>query len=347
MSAVRKTEQRFAARAVGGPSAKLARRHGTGHAPEVRRGYLLFWLAGGTAVFAAEAPAPVPAPPASDQLYQLGQQLFDQYAPPEVKAQYDFPTKEQWDGFAARLQAALDHGSLGDLAALEPEARAALVSARAIPEAREYADWLELRLDEMEAARQALAPLPPTAGAARRPLPAIPLFDLWQARLRGRPLPAGASLMPRLQPAFSAAGVPPELAWLAEAESDLNPGARSPAGARGLFQLMPETAHHLGLGTFLPDDRSDPEKSAAATARYLRGLYARFGSWPLALAAYNAGEGRVARLLAARGASDFAGIAPALPVETRMYVPKVLALVDLRTGVAPARLAAPGGEKGR
>jgi membrane-bound lytic murein transglycosylase D len=311
----------------------------------VRRGYLILWLAGGATAFAAEptpAPPPAQSAPGSDALYQLGQQLFDQYAPPEVKAQYAFPTQEQWDGFAARLQSALDQDSLANLAALEPEARAALVAARALPDARDYADWLSLRLDEIEAARQAQGPLPPTAGAGRMLTPAIPLFDLWRARLRGRALPPGAAtLLPRIAPGFAAEGLPPELAWLAEAESGLDPGARSPAGARGLFQLMPDTAHRLGLGTFLPDERSDPEKSSRAAAHYLRGLYGKFGSWPLALAAYNAGEGRVTRLLAARGARDFAGIAPALPVETRMYVPKVLALVELRTGAGPARLPAP------
>jgi membrane-bound lytic murein transglycosylase D len=138
--------------------------------------------------------------------------------------------------------------------------------------------------------------------------------------------------MPLLRSAFAAEGVPPELAWLAEAESSMNPNARSPSGARGLFQLMPDTAHALGLSTFLPDDRTDPEKSAHATARLLRALFEKFGSWPLALAAYNAGEGRVGRLLASRGASDFAGVASALPAETRMYVPKVCALVAVRTG---------------
>jgi len=147
--------------------------------------------------------------------------------------------------------------------------------------------------------------------------------------------------MPRLREAFTAEGVPPELAWLAEAESTLNPDARSPAGAAGLFQLMPDTAHALGLGTFLPDERKDPEKSARAAARYLRALYGKFGSWPLALAAYNAGEGRVRRELASRGATDFAGVAAALPAQTRMYVPKVCALVDVRTGMAPDRLPPP------
>jgi membrane-bound lytic murein transglycosylase D len=301
------------------------------------------WLA--AAVLAAGVNAqPAAAPPASDEVYQLGQQLFDQYAPPEVKQQYAFPTKEEWDGFAGRLQSALENNSLGDLAALEPQARAALAAARTLPGYEDYADWLALRLDEIEAAQQAAAS--PLRAVPRAPgsAPAIPLYGLWVARLRNRPAPAGAdALMPRLRAAFAAEGVPPELAWLAEAESDLRPSARSPAGARGLFQLMPDTAHGLGLGTFLPDERTDPDKSARAAARYLHALYARFGSWPLALAAYNAGAGRVTRLLAERGASDFAGVSPALPTETRLYVPKVLALVDLRTGVAPAQLGPPRG----
>jgi membrane-bound lytic murein transglycosylase D len=139
--------------------------------------------------------------------------------------------------------------------------------------------------------------------------------------------------MPRLRAVFATEGVPPELAWIAEAESSLNPSARSPAGAKGLFQLMPETARGLGLGTLLPDERTDPEKSAHAAAHYLKVLHERFGSWPLALAAYNAGEGRIARELAVRGAHDFAGIASSLPAETRMYVPKVCALVAVRTGL--------------
>jgi membrane-bound lytic murein transglycosylase D len=139
--------------------------------------------------------------------------------------------------------------------------------------------------------------------------------------------------MPRLESAFAAEGVPPRLAWLAEAESNLNPLARSPVGARGLFQLMPSTAHALGLGTFLPDERTDPEKSARAAAHYLRSLFEKFGSWPLALAAYNAGEGRVSRLLASLGATDFEGVSSHLPAETRMYVPKVCALVAVRSGI--------------
>ena len=288
------------------------------------------------------APEPTPTPADADALYNLGQSLFDQYAPADVKEQYTFPTKDDWDKFAARLQRALDGNSLEELAGYEPEARTALAALRALPGNEDYADWLALRIDEIEAAKQAVAQSrepPPRTPSVRVPSSSVPLYDLWMSRERSRPVPAAAAgLMPVLRAAFSAEGVPPELAWIAEAESSLNPSARSPSGARGLFQLMPDTAHGLGLSTFLPDDRSDPEKSARASARYLRSLYLKFGSWPLALAAYNAGEGRVGRLLASRGANDFAGIAAALPSETRMYVPKVCALVAVRTGASLERL---------
>jgi membrane-bound lytic murein transglycosylase D len=161
-------------------------------------------------------------------------------------------------------------------------------------------------------------------------------------RVKSRPVPARArELMPRVQAVFRAEGVPPELAWLAEAESSFNPSARSPAGARGLFQFMPDTARLLGLSTFLPDDRTDPDRSARAAARYLRGLHARFRNWALVLAAYNAGEGRVGRLLASRRVETFTAVADALPAETRMYVPKVCALITTRTGVTPERIPPP------
>ena len=311
-----------------------------------RRGVALLVIVAASA--AAQAPAPQPPPaPAGDDLYKLGKQLFDELAPPDVKEQFEFPSKEQWDAFAVRLQRALEGEDLSALAGYEDETRAALVALRTIPGYEDYADWLEQRLDEISVAREITAPRPPTRPLPPRPpsiAPAVPYYDLWLARVRNRPAPArAAALMPRLRAAFVAEGVPPELAWLAEAESSLNPAARSPAGAKGLFQLMPDTAHALGLGTFLPDERADPEKSAHAAARYLRTLHGKFGGWPLAFAAYNAGEGRVARLLASRHANDFAGIAPALPAETRMYVPKVCALVAVRAGVAPEKIPPPRG----
>lgn len=309
------------------------------------------WAAAQAASSATASPAGPTANDSSagsewDSAYLAAQQLFDQLAPPEVKADYEFPSKEQWDAFAARLQAALDTQSLSELAGYAPQARALLTTLRTLGADEDLADWLEQRLDELEAAQQArIAPRPPTPSPPPpqqpsrpsrppQPAPAIPHYDLWLARVHQRPVPPrAAGLVPTLRQVFAEERVPLPLVWLAEAESSFNPTARSPAGARGLFQLMPETARTLGLGTFLPDERTHPEKSARAAAGYLRVLHGKFGDWPLALAAYNAGEGRVSRALARSRAKDFAGIADTLPAETRMYVPKVCALVAVRSGV--------------
>jgi hypothetical protein len=129
---------------------------------------------------------------------------------------------------------------------------------------------------------------------------------------------------------FRAEGVPPEFVWQAEAESTFNPAARSPVGAVGLFQFMPATAQQFGLRLSPQDERLDAIKNARAAAKYLRMLHARFGNWPLAFAAYNCGEGRVSKTLRSTGGKTFDDIHDKLPAETRMYVPKSAALVQLR-----------------
>jgi soluble lytic murein transglycosylase-like protein len=144
----------------------------------------------------------------------------------------------------------------------------------------------------------------------------------------------------RLKPVFNAEGVPEELVWVAEVESSFDPEARSSSGAVGLFQFLPTTAEILGLSLEPVDERKLPEKSASAAAKYLKHLYARFRSWPLALAAYNAGEGLVCRLLASRGARTFDEIAEDLPPETQKYVPKIDATLLRREG-KPLSLLSP------
>jgi membrane-bound lytic murein transglycosylase D len=261
--------------------------------------------------------------------------------PPEVKEHFEFPDRAQWDAFAGRLQSVLEGDSLEALADFEPETRAALVALQALPGYEEYRDWLQERMDYIEVAKQSVA-RPPPRPPARPSGQFIPQYDLWLQRLQSRPKPAGADqLIPLLQAVFSAGGMPPALVWLAEVESTLNPSARSPAGARGLFQLMPATARELGLSTFMPDERTDPKKSAEAAARMLRQLHRKFQDWPLAIAAYNAGPGRVQRTLDKQKAKSFAEIAAVLPVETRLYVPKVLATLQVRAGVALAQLPPP------
>lgn len=321
--------------------------------------------------------APLPRMPAQPQvqdavpagdLYDLAKGLFEAYAPEEIQAQLEFPARGEWDRFVPKLQSALAGDSFAALADCEPEARAVLASLRAWPEAAPYADWLEERLAMIEVARtlatspapgQRPAPSSTPAGkeAARPPGPvsrapsrtgvaqpaletALPGYTVWLQRLRQKPSPARArDWFPVASQAFSAARVPPTLAWLAEVESSFNPEARSPAGAAGLYQLMPPTAKALGLRTWMPDERLRPAEASRAAATYLARLHERFGDWPLALAAYNAGEGRVGRALGLQKKSEsFAAIAQKLPVETRLYVPRVYATIFTRAGSIPDTL---------
>ncbi len=122
--------------------------------------------------------------------------------------------------------------------------------------------------------------------------------------------------------------LPWELLAVAQIESGFNPFALSPKGARGIWQLMPATAERYGLRVGAREDhRTHPELSTRAAARYLRDLYRQFGDWKLALAAYNAGENKVQKIIDRTGIRDFDEISRRglLPLETRKYVPAVLA----------------------
>jgi membrane-bound lytic murein transglycosylase D len=130
-----------------------------------------------------------------------------------------------------------------------------------------------------------------------------------------------------LKPIFAAQKVPPELVWVAEVESSFDRRAESPAGAAGLFQLMPDTAKRFGLSLWPRDQRFQTESSATASARYLKYLINRFQDWRLALAAYNAGEGTVQNLLDRYKTRSYDDIAKHLPAETQLYVPRVEAVV--------------------
>ncbi|MBI2891024.1 MAG: lytic transglycosylase domain-containing protein [Nitrospirae bacterium] len=125
-------------------------------------------------------------------------------------------------------------------------------------------------------------------------------------------------------------GLPPGLVYLVLIESGFDHRAESPAGARGLWQMKESTARSLGLRVEEGlDERLDPRRSTRAAAAYLRYLHDRFQSWDLALAAYNAGEGRVRAAMAAGETEDFWSLRAAglLPLQTREYVPKFYAAV--------------------
>lgn len=130
--------------------------------------------------------------------------------------------------------------------------------------------------------------------------------------------------------------MPEDLIYLAAIESGFSPSATSRVSASGMWQFMGPTAQQFGLRIDeWVDERRDPVQATEAALDYLQSLHNRFGSWYLAAAAYNAGPGRVSRALRAH-AGDQAGdeelyweIIDHLPRETRVYVPKMLALAVL------------------
>jgi membrane-bound lytic murein transglycosylase D len=132
---------------------------------------------------------------------------------------------------------------------------------------------------------------------------------------------------------FKEEGVPTDLIWLAQIESSWNPYAFSSAAAKGIWQFIPSTGARFGLSqNYWVDERSNPEKSTRAAAKYLKWLSTRYrGDWMLALAAYNTGEGNIDSAIARSGSRDFWRIHRGgyIANETRNYVPAILAVVTI------------------
>ena len=138
-----------------------------------------------------------------------------------------------------------------------------------------------------------------------------------------------AKYMNMIDRIFAEYNLPPNLAYLAVVESNFNPQARSHANAVGMWQFMSGTGRVFDLETsWWHDERYDPEKSTEAAARYLTRLYNEFGEWELALASYNAGEGKVrrAQVKARTRNHDSSFWSLELPRETRGYVPSFFAV---------------------
>lgn len=128
-----------------------------------------------------------------------------------------------------------------------------------------------------------------------------------------------------IEKAFVQQGLPPQLKYLAIVESQLRPNAQSPAGARGLWQLMPATAQELGLKiNGRTDERLHAGRSTAAAAKYLRNLHREFGDWLLALAAYNSGPGPVYAAIKKAGTRNYWGLQRFLPAESRGHVKRFI-----------------------
>jgi hypothetical protein len=137
-------------------------------------------------------------------------------------------------------------------------------------------------------------------------------------------------ILPRLEAILEAHDLPRELAAVPAIESGYRTAVRGRSGELGLWQLQPATARRFGLRVNgRADERAAIDPSTRAAAAYLAFLYDRYEDWLLALAAYNAGEGRVDRALARRPGATFWDLAEAkaLPPISREYVPKIMAVV--------------------
>ena len=203
-----------------------------------------------------------------------------------------------------------------------------------------------------------LAPVAEQSTASRAVAPLSPPADLWERIRRGYAMPDLQNDLVRDREQWYASrpdyiirmtersrkylfhiveelemrNMPTELALLPFVESAFNPQAVSVAKAAGMWQFMPATGKHFELKqNAFRDDRRDVLASTRAALDYLQKLYGMFGDWHLALAAYNWGEGSVMRAMAKNrkqgletGYTDLT-----MPMETRMYVPKLQAIKNI------------------
>ena len=131
--------------------------------------------------------------------------------------------------------------------------------------------------------------------------------------------------LPMMRRIFREEQLPEELLNLAFIESAVNPWATSRVKAAGIWQFMAATGRLYGMQvSWWVDERRDPEKATRGAAAYLKKLYGMFESWELALAAYNAGEGKVQRAIAQQRTRDFWKLR--LPKETKYFVPAFMAM---------------------
>jgi membrane-bound lytic murein transglycosylase D len=222
-----------------------------------------------------------------------------------------------------------------------PAAEPGEPSAPVPADSREEVEQLRARLERLEAAQASLPrslhafPLPARLEFAGEAVP-LGRWDVAERLERefllslGNPaqvvlwLKRSARYFLYIERELARAGLPDDLKYVAVIESALLPGAYSHASALGIWQFIASTARRYGLAvTSGWDERRNPERSTTAALAYLRELRQRFAEWPLALAAYNAGETRVDQAMRHQGVTSYYQLA--LADETERYVFRALA----------------------
>ncbi|MEW6336621.1 MAG: LysM peptidoglycan-binding domain-containing protein [Acidobacteriota bacterium] len=276
-------------------------------------------------------------------------------APPTAES-----SREALDSLLEAAQEAVAAGDAVEFQACEWEVAKRLLERHTVtPADPGFEEYAALLLDDVARLAEQLEPLPgefegppePAPVAAERvaeaqarahqetfDLPVVvnaevtSLIDFYSGPYRERMIAAldrAETMLPFIREELRRVGLPEDLAFLPMVESAFNPRARSRARAQGLWQFVAGTGKLYGLrADGVVDERNDPFLSTRAAVAHLSDLHAMFGSWELALAAYNSGPGRVQRALRrAKGTTDFWQLRRYLPRETRNYVPALWAVL--------------------
>jgi membrane-bound lytic murein transglycosylase D len=238
-------------------------------------------------------------------------------------------------------QTPLDHEEIADLLQVEEEPLpfddellqpGEVVSESPLDEIGDV--MAELEPERLEAERELVAVEPPEFDIPMVTNDQVLFWiDYYTNRHRERFLPGMARsgrYIEMFREIFAEHGLPQDLVYMAHVESAFKTNAYSRARAMGVWQFIASTARIYDLKIdYWVDERRDPEKAAHAAAAYLSKLYNEFGDWYLAMAAYNAGEGRLRRAIKGTGTKDFWKIRQTryLRRETRNYVPAILAAI--------------------
>ncbi len=245
-------------------------------------------------------------------------------APEKItKVRKDLAEPEQ-DELTAPEQQNLADAEPDDLTELEPETTVNLE----VEELKNSGDWKEGTLQSQQVGENVEYDFPVTMN--RQVEFYLDFFQNKQPKIFARWLSRSGRYLPMIKKHLQEAGLPSDLCYLPMIESGYSLTATSTASAVGPWQFIQGTGKDYGLTIdSYVDERRDPEKATRAAISYLSTLYAEFGSWHLAVAAYNAGEGTIRKAIRNYNTNNFWELAGTqyLQLETKRYVPKLIAAI--------------------